>query len=122
MIPSEILDAVAGDCRLWSSVQLCAGVEGGLFTMTELAAQYGVSRKTESYKWVAGYEAAAWPACGIDRVGRITAPTRPMRRWSTRSSPSVDDIRGEAEGVLAIAQRAATGEWRGPRDRRSPPC
>jgi putative transposase len=30
--------------------------ESGFFTMTELAAQYGVSRKT-GYKWVAGYEA-----------------------------------------------------------------
>ena len=31
--------------------------ESGLFTMTELAAQYGISRKT-GYKWLAEYEAA----------------------------------------------------------------
>jgi transposase InsO family protein len=31
----------------------------GLLTMTELAAQYGVSRKT-GYKWVAAYEAHGW--------------------------------------------------------------
>jgi putative transposase len=31
--------------------------EGGLFTMTELAAQYRISRKT-GYKWLAEYEAA----------------------------------------------------------------
>ena len=31
--------------------------ESGLFTMTELAAQYGISRKT-GYKWVAEYDAA----------------------------------------------------------------
>jgi len=31
----------------------------GLFTMTELAIQYGVSRKT-GYKWVAAYEAHGW--------------------------------------------------------------
>jgi putative transposase len=31
--------------------------ESGLFTMTELAAQYGISRKT-GYKWLAQYEAA----------------------------------------------------------------
>lgn len=33
--------------------------QSGLFTMTELAAQYGVSRKT-GYKWVAAYEAHGW--------------------------------------------------------------
>src|SRR5436853_5916310 len=31
--------------------------ESELFTMTELAAQYGISRKT-GYKWLAAYEAA----------------------------------------------------------------
>ena len=34
--------------------------ESGLFTMTELAAQYGISRKT-GYKWVAAYTATGLP-------------------------------------------------------------
>ena len=42
--------------------------ESGLFTMTELAAQYGISAKT-GYKWLARYEAEGLPGLG-DRSRR----------------------------------------------------
>jgi transposase len=42
-----------------------------LFTMTELAAQYGISRKTAN-KWLQRYEAHGWMGCAITRGGRIT--------------------------------------------------
>lgn len=46
--------------REWSPVEqrvdFVREYQSGLFTMTELAAQYGISRKT-GYKWVAVYEA-----------------------------------------------------------------
>ena len=54
--------------------------ESGMFTMTELAAEYGISRKT-GYKW----PRARW-GCKIGRGGRITTLTRSPRRWSMRSS------------------------------------
>ena len=53
--------------------------EGGLFTMTELAAQYGISRKT-GYKWVVAYEARG--LAGLqDRRGRFRViDLRDLRR------------------------------------------
>jgi putative transposase len=60
--------------------------ESGLFTMTELAAQYGISRKT-GYKWVAAY--AAYGLGGLQDRSR-----RPHH------SPHATD-----PGVLAILMR-----------------
>ena len=58
--------------------------ETELFTMTELAAQYGISRKT-GYKWLAQVRGrrARW-GCAIVPAGRSTAHRRRTPTWSTR--------------------------------------
>jgi putative transposase len=77
----------------------------GLFTMTELAAQYGVSRRT-GYKWVAAYEAHGWAglqdqsrrphhspqATDEDVVEVLLAIRRRHPRWGPKK-------------LLAVAQR-----------------
>ena len=64
--------------------------ESDLLTMTELAAQYGISRKT-GYKWLAQYEAAG--ACGLfDRSRR------------PHHSPQATDPE-LVEAVLAVRRR-----------------
>ena len=51
------LDAVARDvAHVQQRLEFVCEYETELFTMTELAAQYGISRKT-GYKWLARYEA-----------------------------------------------------------------
>lgn len=84
--------------------------ESGLFTMTELAAQYGVSRKT-GYKWVAAYEVHGWPglqdqsrrphhsphATDADVVKTLLALRRRHPRWGPKK-------------LLAVAQRRDPGQ------------
>jgi transposase-like protein len=53
-----------------------------LFTMTELAAQYGISRKT-AYKWLERYHADGVMGCVIVRGARITVRRQSTRSWST---------------------------------------
>ena len=68
--------------------------ETDLFTMTELAAQYGISRKT-GYKWVAAYDAA----------GPVGLQDRSRRPHTTLDSAWVQQ-RQRAEirrGVAALA-------------------
>jgi hypothetical protein len=52
--------------------------ESELFTMTELAAEYGMSRKT-AYKWLERYDAEEALGCAIVRVGPIKVRWRPLR-------------------------------------------
>lgn len=83
--------------------------ESGLFTMTELAAQYGVSRKT-GYKWVAGYEARG--LAGLQDRSR-----RPHHSPHATDAEVVDAIlairrrhpRWGPKKLLAIAQRRHRG-------------
>lgn len=84
--------------------------KSGLFTMTELAAQYGVSRKT-GYKWVAAYEADGWRglqdhsrrphssphATDEDVVKTLLAIRRRHPRWGPKK-------------LLAVAQRREPGQ------------
>lgn len=66
--------------------------KSGLFTMTELAAEYGISRKT-GYKWLAQYAAEGALGCRTGRGGRITTRRRSMRSCGTRSSRFAVGIR-----------------------------
>ena len=51
----------------------------GCWTMTELCADYQISRKT-GYKWIDRFEASGPGAgCAISRDGPIIARTRPTR-------------------------------------------
>ena len=72
-------------CRPWQQrLEFVREYETELFTMTELAAQYGISRKT-GYKWLGAYEAEG--ALGLLRSFAPAAaqPARDgRRRWSTR--------------------------------------
>ena len=73
--------------------------ESGLFTMTELAAQYGVSRKT-GYKWIARFMA------GCELVDRSRRP---------KSSPRA--VPAELEDAI-VAARKSRPTW-GPRKLRA---
>ena len=57
-----------------------------LFTMTELAAQYRISRKT-GYKWLDRYEPTARGVACDRRAGRITVRRRRIPSWSRRWWP-----------------------------------
>src|SRR5262245_30951455 len=79
--------------------------ETELFTMTELAAQYGISRKT-GYKWVAEYETRG--VCGLHDRSR-----RPRHSPQATAAELVDALltlrrrhpRWGAKKLLAIAAR-----------------
>src|SRR4051812_5711760 len=78
-------------------LQFIREYETGLFMMTELAAQYGISRRT-GYKWLGGYDAAG--AAGLadrsrrphasphatdpDLVERVLAVRRRHPRWGAK--------------------------------------
>src|SRR5689334_5878968 len=64
--------------------------ETGLFTMTELASQYGISRKT-GYKWLAEYEAA----------GALGLQDRPRRPHHSPHAIAVEQI----DTLLAVRRR-----------------
>ena len=68
----------------------------GCWTMTELCADYQISRKT-GYKWLERYETSG-PARAARSVvgGRITARRRPIRRWSRRWWRCASGIRAGA--------------------------
>jgi putative transposase len=102
--------------REWSPVEQRADFvreyASGLFTMTELAAQYGVSRKT-GYKWVAAYEARGLEgledrsrrphhhpqAIATELVEALLALRRRHPRWGPKK-------------LLAVAQRREpTAAW-----------
>jgi len=73
-------------------LQLVRDFESGLFSMTELAEQYGVSRRT-AYKWVARFEASD---------GDITALGDRSRR--PRTSPAATDA-AVVEALIALRRR-----------------
>ena len=84
----------------------------GLFTMTELAAQYGISRKT-GYKWVAAYDARG--SAGLQDQSR-----RPHHSPQATDAAVIDALltirrRHPSWGpkkLLAVAQRRHQGlEW-----------
>ncbi len=93
--------------------------ETELFTMTELAAQYGISRKT-GYKWLAQYEAEG--VVGLLRSLAASASQSAgdrCRRSSRRCSRCDGAIRaGAPKKLLAVAARRCGGP-RGRVDRRS---
>ena len=62
-------------------LQLVRDYLSGLFSMTELAEQYGISRKT-GYKWVDRYEAAEADASALR--GSIAPPASKSRRHRSR--------------------------------------
>ncbi len=80
----------------------------GLFTMTELATQDGISRRT-GYKWVDRYDAAGVVGLLDHRAARIRVRGPPIRRWSRRWWPSANGTRaGGAEIARGLgASRAA---------------
>jgi transposase len=51
-----------------------------LYTMSELCARYGISRKT-GYKWLARFDEAADRACRIAAGRRMRVRTRSPRTW-----------------------------------------
>jgi transposase InsO family protein len=48
-------------CVMSERIKMISAYEGGDSAISELAAEYGVSRKTV-YKWIERYEAGGWPA------------------------------------------------------------
>jgi len=111
--------------------------ESGLFTMTELAAQYGISRKT-GYKWVAAYEARGLAgvqdrsrrphhsphATDEEVVDAILAIRRRHPRWGPKKLLAVAQRRHRAVAWPARSTIAALLKRRGlvtPRRRRSAP-
>ena len=80
--------------------------ESGLFTMTELAAQYGVSRKT-GYKWVTAYEARG--LAGLQTAASQSArDRRGPRRGDSRHPPTPPPL-----GTEEIAGRGPAPAPRG---------
>jgi putative transposase len=111
--------------------------ESGLFTMTELAAQYGISRKT-GYQWVAAYEARGLAglqdrsrrphhspqATDEQAVDAILAIRRRHPRWGPKKLLAVAQRRHPADVWPARSTIAALLKRRGlvtPRRRRSAP-
>src|SRR5688572_29847409 len=111
--------------------------ESGLFTMTELAAQYGVSRKT-GYKWVAAYEAGGLAglqdrsrrphhsphATDEEVIEMILAIRRRHPRWGPKKLLAVAERRHRGMACPARSTIAALLKRRGlvtPRRRRSAP-
>jgi transposase InsO family protein len=111
--------------------------ESGLFTMTELAAQYGISRKT-GYKWVVAYEARGLAglqdrsrrphrsphATAAEVVDAILALRRRHPRWGPKKLLAVAQRRHHAEAWPARSTIAALLKRRGLvtlRRRREPP-
>ena len=112
--------------------------ESGLFTMTELAAQYGVSRKT-GYKWVTAYEARGLAglqdrsrrphhsphATDEDLVEAILAIRRRHPRWGPKKLLAVAQRRPRGAAWPARSTVAALLQRRGlitPRRRRGAPA
>ena len=111
--------------------------ESGLFTMTELAAQYGISRKT-GYKWVVAYEARGLAglqdrsrrphhsphATDAEVVAAIVAIRRRHPHWGPKKLLAVAQRRHQAEAWPARSTIAAVLKRRGlipPRRRRTAP-
>ena len=111
--------------------------ESGLFTMTELAAQYGISRKT-GYKWVVAYEARGLAglqdrsrrphrsphATDAEVVDAILAIRRRHPHWGPKKLLAVAQRRHPAEAWPARSTIAALLKRRGlvpPRRRRRAP-
>lgn len=111
--------------------------ESGLFTMTELAAQYGISRKT-GYKWVAAYEAGGLAglqdrsrrphhsphATDEDVIRAILAIRRRHPSWGPKKLLAIAQGRHHAAVWPARSTIAALLKRRGlvtPRRRRSAP-
>jgi putative transposase len=111
--------------------------ESGLFTMTELAAQYGISRKT-GYKWVAAYDARGLAglqdrsrrphhsphATAEDVVAALLAVRRRHPRWGPKKLLTVAQRRHDAAVWPARSTIAALLKRRGwvtPRRRRGAP-
>jgi putative transposase len=99
-------------CPMEQRLEFVREYETELFTMTELAAQYGISRKT-GYKWLAAYEAAGARGLGdrsrrpqhspqatdADLVEALIAVRRRHPRWG-------------AKKLLAVAaRRDPRAEW-----------
>jgi len=111
--------------------------ESGWFTMTELAAQYGISRKT-GYKWVAAYEAGGLAglqdrsrrphhsphATDEDVIRAILAIRRRHPSWGPKKLLAIAQGRHHAAVWPARSTIAALLKRRGlvtPRRRRSAP-
>jgi transposase-like protein len=90
-------------------LELVREYESGMFTMTELAAAYGVSRKT-GYKWLAQYEAAG--ARGLQ--DRSRRPHHHPQAIDAALVEAILAIRGRhprwgPKKLLAVARRRASG-------------
>ena len=70
--------------------------ETELFTMTELAAHYGVSRKT-AYKWVERTKPTVPSGCAIARAGRSTVRRPRIPSWWRRCWRTADGTRAGGE-------------------------
>ena len=100
-------------------VQFISEYMSDWFTMTELAAQYGISRKT-AYKWVdalrSGGARGRW---GIARGGRTSIRRRRPRRWWRPCCASGGVIRS---GGPRSCWRWGAGSSPTPRGRVDRPC
>src|SRR3989442_15792172 len=93
-----------------------------LYTVTELCARYGVSRKT-GYKWLARY--ADVGVAGLAERSRapasLSAPHRPRRRGGDRRGAAATPQLG-APQAARMAPRPPPGARAAPtKDRRAPP-
>ncbi len=130
-------DAVAGAVARESSNAFVTDWQSGCWTMTELCADYQISRKT-GYKWLERYETGGpaglhdrsrrphhEPAGDRSRVGRgVAAMRRRHPRWGAKKLLAVarrqDPRRRVAESIDRVrsAQGAGLGRPRRRRDRR----
>lgn len=74
--------------------QLIQDVRSGATPLTELAAAYGISRKT-AYKWLARYEAGGLPDLEIGTALPPTSGTVGKRRTSVSSAALASEMLSE---------------------------
>ncbi len=93
----------------------------GVFTMTELAAQYRISRKT-GYKWLRG---TRWRVCSACRS--LAAPAPQSAGHGAKLLAALVAVRkrhphwGAKKLLTVAARRAPTADWPRPSDRRIDP-
>ena len=84
--------------------------ERELFTMTDLAAQYGISRKT-GYKWLAQYEAEGVLAKNSDgKIAMTRVTLRPRVTWTGEppDEAAIADLHHRAHEACFIANSVTT--------------
>ena len=101
-------EMVSLDLRL----QFISEYLSGLFSMTALATQYRISRKT-AYKWVTQYQPPARAGCPIARDVPIIIPRRPLSLSSPRCCEFGTAIRrwGAQKLLAPVRRQHPTTAW-----------